>query len=30
MGEAVLAQQMTARGEAIDAIRRAVDQQFGS
>jgi hypothetical protein len=30
MGEAVLAQQLTARGEAIDAIRRAVDAQFGS
>lgn len=30
MGEAVLAQQMTARGDAIDAIRRAVDAQFGS
>ena len=30
MGEAVLAQQMTARGEAMDAIRRAVDAQFGS
>lgn len=30
MGEAMLAQQMTERGEAIDAIRRAVDAQFGS
>jgi len=30
MGEAVLAQQMVARGEAIDAIRRAVDAQYGS
>ena len=30
MGEAVLAQQLTARGEAIDAIRRAVDAQYGS
>ena len=29
-GEAVLAQQLTARGEGIDAIRRAVDAQFGS
>jgi hypothetical protein len=30
MGEAVLAQQMTVRGESLDAIRRAIDQQFGS
>jgi hypothetical protein len=30
MGEAMLAQQLTARGDALDAIRRAVDAQFGS
>lgn len=30
MGEAVLAQQMTVRGESLDAIRRAIDAQFGS
>jgi hypothetical protein len=30
MGEAVLAQQLTARGESLDAIRRAIDGQFGS
>jgi hypothetical protein len=30
VGEAVLAQQLTARGESLDAIRRAIDGQFGS
>lgn len=30
MGEAVLAQQLTVRGESLDAIRRAIDMQFGS
>ena len=29
MGEAVLAAEWTARGETLDAIRRAVDEQFG-
>ena len=30
MGEAMLAQQLTARGEMLETIRRAVDAQFGS
>ena len=30
MGEAVLAAQLASRGASLDAVRRAIDQQFGS